>query len=402
MTKHAEQRLAERFPGVHPGDTLRIIQHAFTLGALNPIAKGLSDADLYRFPLPDGRTAFPLITRAGVVKTVFADGMEFRTPGGLFRCKAVQIDGPGIYQMAPEDYHADPCPEPALSSGLAKLMINRSPHHAWTASPRLNPNAKQENKKHFDVGSAAHRELLGKGENFIAIPNTLLASNGAASTKAAKEFIEEARANGLTPLKAEEVAAVRNTADAARREMALHGIEIDPAYSEQVAIAEVGGVWNRIMVDYAPPGHRDLHDLKTTENASPEAVQRTIMNNGLQIQAWLYTEVWKAVTGEERGMCFWFTEKGDTQCVTAARIAHGTMVIARKQVGRAREMWRNCLDANDWPAYPHGIIEVDLPAYWQERWLERESAEADLKRTTGHDVLEHARKWQAPIQHAAE
>ena len=75
----------------------------------------------------------------------------------------MRITDPGLYDMPEADYHADPCPEPSLSSTLARLMVNRSPRHAWTASPRLNPDHEPVNKETFDVGRAAHAVLLGRG-----------------------------------------------------------------------------------------------------------------------------------------------------------------------------------------------------------------------------------------------
>lgn len=50
--------------------------------------------------------------------------------------KAVTIGE--IIRLPSAEYHADPAPEPSLSATLAKLLISRSPRHAWMASPRLN------------------------------------------------------------------------------------------------------------------------------------------------------------------------------------------------------------------------------------------------------------------------
>ena len=88
----------------------------------------------------------------------------------------------GVHQIDGEDYHRDPCPEASLSSTLAKTMLAQSPLHAWTASPRLNPDWEPVNKKTFDIGRAAHRAILGAGGDYVAIPRSVLASNGAAST----------------------------------------------------------------------------------------------------------------------------------------------------------------------------------------------------------------------------
>ena len=32
------------------------------------------------------------------------------------------VPGPGFYSMSAAQYHADPCPEPSLSSSIAKVL----------------------------------------------------------------------------------------------------------------------------------------------------------------------------------------------------------------------------------------------------------------------------------------
>ncbi len=307
------------------------------------------------------------------------------------------LDKSGIYQLPSEVYHADPCSAPSLSSTLAKTIISQSPLHAWDKSPRLNPDYEPADSKTFDIGRAAHRAVLGKGENYVAIPTKWLSRDGSASTKQAKDFIERARGSGLTPLKENEVDQIHVIAGKVRAKLDRMGIYFDPANSELTAIAQIDGVWCRAMIDNAPTDPlKPLYDLKTCEDASPQAVERSIMNYGYQLQAQHYIDVWRAATGEDRAFCFVFVEKKSPHEVTLARIANGTMVIARKQAIRAREMWANCIKAQNWPGYPDGIMEIDLPAYWQERWLERESVEADHKQRTGSDILELARRFQSP------
>jgi hypothetical protein len=48
------------------------------------------------------------------------------------------------------DYFSDKLsPVPSLNSSIAKLLITRSPKHAWMQHPRLNPNYKPEVKEDF-------------------------------------------------------------------------------------------------------------------------------------------------------------------------------------------------------------------------------------------------------------
>lgn len=310
---------------------------------------------------------------------------------------------PGIHRIEADAYHGDPAPAPSLSSTLAKLMLAQSPLHAWTASPRLNPDWEPNDSKTFDIGRAAHRAILGAGSDFVEIPEELLASNGAATTKAAKEFIAEARENGLTPLKAAEVAQIEDMRTRAALKLDKLGITLDPVRSEMAALAEIDGIWCRCMVDNAPVDPRQpLYDFKTTADASPEAATRAVMNYGYDLQAAHYLATWKAATGEDRSFRFIFQEKTAPFEVCVVEIGSDSLMMAEKKAARAREMWRNCLERDDWPGYPLGVFRVDMPAWFHERWLERESAEADHQARTGRDVLDAARAFQAPPGWAAE
>lgn len=81
-----------------------------------------------------------------------------------------RITVPGVYPDIPEaDYHADPCPTPSLSSSIGKELVNRSPWHAWTKHPRLNPEVEPDNRASFDLGSAAHAFMLADKQRFKII-----------------------------------------------------------------------------------------------------------------------------------------------------------------------------------------------------------------------------------------
>ncbi|PQO23108.1 hypothetical protein C2I36_09570 [Rhodobacteraceae bacterium WD3A24] len=309
---------------------------------------------------------------------------------------------PGVQRLDAAVYHADPAPEPSLSSSIARLLLNKSPRHAWVASPRLNPDWEPVEKKHFDVGRAAHRAVLGAGEDYAVIPEGLLAANGAASTKEAKAYMAEAREMGLTPIKPEEGENVESMAAAAHQRLRDMGITLDPATSEVTALAWIDGVWCRAMVDNAPADRPWLIDFKTTTDASPEAAMRTVMNYGYDVQAAHYLATWKAATGEDRDFLFLFQEKEEPFEVSLVRLVPNTLVMGEKKIRRAREIWRLCLRDDQWPGYPLGIHDIDLPEFFHAKWLERESREADHKSRTGQDVIEAAMRWQAPEATAGE
>ncbi len=85
------------------------------------------------------------------------------------------ISKPGLYQMAPELYHSDPCEEPSLSSSLAKVLLDYSPEHARAAHPRLAPprlaDEEVEDKptRPREIGTAVHRLVLDAGCDLTVI-----------------------------------------------------------------------------------------------------------------------------------------------------------------------------------------------------------------------------------------
>ena len=307
----------------------------------------------------------------------------------------------GVYDLPADEYHADPCPAPSLSSSLARLLLAQSPLHAWTAHPRLNPEWEPTEKKTFDIGRAAHRAVLGKGGDYVAIPESMLASNGAASTKEAKAFIEDARANGLTPLKAAEVDQIGRMADAVQRQIAAMGIKLDPARSELTALAEIDGIWCRAMIDNAPANpNLPLYDLKTTTDASPEAMAKTVATYGYDVQAAHYLAVWKAATGEDRKFRIIFVEKEPPFGVSVAELYRkpgdeadwfdNADALARD----ARRIWGECLQSGKWPCYPARVAVIGAPG-WHLTKMESRSARAGASNPTA-DALARAQAWQAP------
>lgn len=279
------------------------------------------------------------------------------------------ITAPGAYPGFPAaDYHADPAPVASLSATLAKLVVGKSPLHAWHACRRLNPDWEPVERKVFDIGSAAHRSVLGAGGDYVAIPAELLAKNGAASTAEAKAFITDARDRGLTPLKAEEVEQVERMGDIAAARLAERGIVLDPARSEIVALAEIEGVWCRMMADNVPADQRaPIYDFKTCEDASPQACLRSVVSYGYDVQAAHYQAVWKAATGEDRRFTFIFQEKAAPHEVTLIALSGSFEDLGRNRAERARRIWGECVSSGHWPGYPAGLHEIDAPAWLIER-----------------------------------
>lgn len=109
-------------------------------------------------------------------------------------------------------------------------------------------------------------------------------------------------------------------------------------------------------------------DLKTTQNASPDAFVRTIANYQYHVQAGFYLDVIEWATGTRpKGFLFLCIEKEAPYAVSVIR-ASDSMIAAGSR--RARDLLSQMADCfkslgpdKPWPAYSDDIVEVNLPAW---------------------------------------
>jgi hypothetical protein len=268
------------------------------------------------------------------------------------------ITEPGRYlDLDESEYHADPVPETSLSVSGAKRLLRTSP--ARWKHEQANPTT----KKVFDFGHAAHAKVLGVGAPVAAIPADLLASNGAASTNAAKEWIAEQRAAGVVPLKAEEVAVIDAMAKALEshdqaRELFADGV---PEQSLFARCPETN-VMLRARLDWTTVW-RDVPvivDYKTTDDANPDEFRWQARRFDYHMQDVWYRELADALTGTPHGFLFVVQEKTDPYLVSVIQLGDTTRERGAERNRQAREIYLDCMTRDHWPAYP-GITNLDLP-----------------------------------------
>lgn len=126
--------------------------------------------------MDDTLTADELVTKTATVDA----------PAAMLAAWRERI-APGVYEnMAPERYHAD---DSLSASGMKTLLAPGCP-----AQYRYERDHPKPPKKVFDFGHAAHRLVLGAGENLATID----ADNW--TTKAARASARAARDDGFVPL----------------------------------------------------------------------------------------------------------------------------------------------------------------------------------------------------------
>lgn len=289
----------------------------------------------------------------------------------------VHIDFP-IY-----DYMADPCPEPSLSQSLAKVLLDECPLKAWFRHPRLNPHVEPEDEKKFDLGNVAHKLMLKRGRDIAVIdaPDW--------RTKLAQAERQAALQDGKLAILVHHLEQARQMKEAAGAQ--LDGLGIINAFSqgsgEVVCTAFDGntgdGVWLRTMVDWMV-STVECWDYKTTGMSVAEHVlPRYAEAHGFDVQAAMQERILDILFPEEAGrrkFRFVCQETDPPYLLNVIEMTEHWMEMGRRKVQRAVDIWADCLRADNWPAYATRILQPEYPSYAENRWLEREIADAAKER----------------------
>ncbi len=275
------------------------------------------------------------------------------------------ITEPGIYTISAAEYHANPCPAPALSSSLIKLLCQQSPAHAKAAM-----DGYREDSEAFDIGTIAHAILL-QGEDIV---ESIDAKDW--RTNAAKDARDAARLAGKVPLLAHKHAEVQAMVRAAQSQLDAHedGARLfGVGAPEQTLVWREGETWCRARIDWLHADHLTIDDYKSTSaTANPDVISRTLFSNGWDIQAAWYLRGLKAVTGQDAQFRFIVQETYPPFALSVVALGPDVMTLAQKKILYGLELWQKCLASGRWPAYPTRTCYASLPAFIESAWLEKE------------------------------
>lgn len=263
-----------------------------------------------------------------------------------------------ILRIDPEKYHQ----LPGLSSTIAKVLVERSPLHAWSAHPLLGGKGKKPTKE-MDFGKVVHRIVLGKGAAFEPLDFDDF------KTKAARTARDESRAKGKVPVLVCDLERAVEAAAKIINNLRDRGIELDGeselaiTWTEQT---EHGPVDCRCMFDHVWIGHGRILDLKITGNAAPTFVERNAENMGYAIQEAAYR---RALTVLEPGLAgridflFAFCENDEPYALNLSRGDGLFRELGEKRWLRAVNEWARCVKENRWPGYGSGVNPLSPPMW---------------------------------------
>lgn len=297
------------------------------------------------------------------------------------------ISQPGIYDAIPmADYVADPCPDPSLSAGGIKRLLDQSPLHAHSAHPRLGGHTGGATVR-SDIGSATHTASLG-GET-IAYCDVVCGDKTKTpgeivrdwKTKDAQAWQVDQRAAHRIPLLEHQREHIEATASRVRETLERAGHAGDHVKNEQTVIAKVGDVWIKTRPDVLNFETREIVDLKSAVDANPHAwIKRVLFSSGYYTGAALYERAMQEITGEEWSYRWLAQEFDHPYAPSWHALDPQAEDIAQARVQRAIELWGQCLALDTWPGYTEQLHYAEAPAWIVYDHEEREvSAEALAK-----------------------
>ena len=291
-----------------------------------------------------------------------------------------RVTEPGFYRMTAAQYHADPCPTPSLSSSTIKTMLERTPRHAWCDHPRLGNMREQKDNDAFTLGTAAHKLILGAGDEFCVIE----ANDW--RTKDAQNQRDEARHAGLTPILAVQHIKARAIAAWSRGELNQLPL-VEDAFAhglpELACFWQESDIWCRSLIDLAPTGEDaqgwwTIYDLKTTSGAlDANTLARNMISYGYDIQAAHYTRGLQALLGNDARVRFrfLFVESDSPYSATVAQASGQMAATGEQKVLAAYSIWSRGLRESEWPGYPRDVMRVEPPNFLETQWREREAGD---------------------------
>lgn len=302
----------------------------------------------------------------------------------------MKIEKAGIYRgIESAHYFADPAPRPSLSQSIAKILIERSPRHAALEHPRLCPptTADDDVEKYVKaqaIGNAAHKIILGRGKEIEIVKADDFRG------KEARAARDAANTAGRVPILEKHMTDAEQMVAAAWSQLKTHEAKdaLTDGDGEVALIWQEDGLWFRCLVDWLHTDLRTVDDYKSgAVSVAPHVIGMRMVDQGWDIQGAMIErglDVLDPAGAGRRRLRFIAQENAAPYALTVCQLSESVMTMGRKKLQAAVNIWRDCIESDEWPAYINRVISPEYPGWQETRWLEREInefSEPPVKRT---------------------
>jgi len=158
--------------------------------------------------------------------------------------------------------------------------------------------------------------------------------------------------------------ACRGMADSIRRHRLASRLLVDG--DAEVTLRwkdEPTGLECKARADFYVKRHAFALDVKTTENASPDAFPRDAARYGYGRQAAFYGDGFAAIDEAIEHFLFLVVEKAPPYAVAVYALDEDSIARGRASVRRDLEALADAFERDDWRAYSENIVTIGLPGW---------------------------------------
>ena len=260
-------------------------------------------------------------------------------------------DPTGFHLDIPEEhYHRHPT---SLSQSGAKLILQ---------APALFDHSRRHPvyKRIFDVGSAAHQEVLGKGAGIVVIQRTTVDKKTGEilevvdapdlRSASAQEHQKQIRTEGKIPVTRKEYDHVQAMAEVlAGHKRAMELFTEGDAEVSAFCIDEPTGVMRRARFDFLTSNI--CVDYKSAESADPWAFARNAVDYGYDIQDAFYLDLLEDLGHPADAFTFVVQQKQAPYLVSVVELDEDSREHGRRRYQRALEVFAECTATGVWPPF---------------------------------------------------
>ena len=281
-----------------------------------------------------------------------------------------------LLELSSDEYHADPAPEPSLNSTTARVLLSKTPAHAKAQHPRLSDvPLEPRSSEAMDMGTAVHQLLLrddrvevGEFANY--------------RTAEAQTWRDACRLDGRVPMLTHQWERAQSVANAVRDSM--RGLPKPTPFTagtpEATLTWEENGAWLRARLDWLRDDFTYIDDLKcTSKSANPKVWEKQIWNMGYDLQAALYRRAVLHTYDTQPRFRWVVVETAPPYACSVVELSDEDMHAASVKVDAALSVWRECMEKNEWPAYPAEVHVAYAPGWAKaerDEWADVEVDEA--------------------------
>lgn len=280
----------------------------------------------------------------------------------------------GVYKnQSNAEYHS--------GAGISKsglTLVGKSPLHYWSAY--IDPDReKREETPAMKLGTAIHSAVLEPdlfASDYVVVPSDAPRKPTSVQLNAKKPSDDTIAAiewwQGFNSQNADRTIISGDdyqTCTAIQRQVRRHPAAIALLGTGEAETSvywqdEETGVLCKCRPDWMNYQANVIVDVKSAEDASPAAFQRSISNYEYHVQAAWYLDGVKAATGHApKAFIFAVFEKSRPHASAFYYADQDMLEIGRKIYRERLAIYAQCLASNRWPGYPDLLQAISLPVW---------------------------------------